>query len=188
MHETRERCTLGGQNPMPNTPLFFEDLNPGDEWTSPSRLITQELVMQFAELTGDMDPLHVDPDFAAKSPYRQPIAHGLLGLSFMAGLSSHFPYVRTSAFLGLKEWSFDKPIFMGDSVHVVTIVAETRNHGRRHGEVIWRRKVLNQLDQIVQQGMLVTLVSRQQILRSDAAHLNNHSVGLSTFSSDVSLF
>ena len=39
---------------------------------------TQEDVIKFAEVTGDKNPLHLDADYAAKTPFSQPIMHGFL--------------------------------------------------------------------------------------------------------------
>lgn len=155
---------------MTDDTLFFEDLAVGSEWTSPKRLITEEEIHQFAELTGDRDPLHVDPVFAAATPYRRNIAHGLLGLSFLAGLSSHYPRVRTIAFVGLRDWQFVRPIYPGDSIHAVTRVQALNPHGRKNGEVIWERQLINQNGFIVQHGCFVTLVSRREVLRVDSPH------------------
>jgi acyl dehydratase len=43
-----------------------------------SRLVDQALIDAYAEVTGDHNPVHVDPAFAAGTPYRMTIAHGLL--------------------------------------------------------------------------------------------------------------
>ncbi len=64
--------------------LFAEDLKIGDRWATELREVSAEDVAQFAELTGGHTPLHGDD--AAASPYGKPIAHGLLGLSLLAGL------------------------------------------------------------------------------------------------------
>ena len=53
-----------------------------------------------------------------RSPFRKPIAHGLLGLSFVAGLSSHSPAVATRAFVGMESWLFAMPLYVGDTVRV----------------------------------------------------------------------
>ena len=58
--------------------LFLEQLKLGATWTSPSRTVTETDVVFFAGMTGDYDPLHTDHEFAAKSHYGKPIAHGLL--------------------------------------------------------------------------------------------------------------
>lgn len=41
--------------------------------------ISQEEVSRFAELTGDNNPVHLDADFAAKTMFKRPIMHGMLG-------------------------------------------------------------------------------------------------------------
>ena len=80
-------------------PLYFENIAVGETWTSLGRTITEADVVNFAGMTGDYDPLHVDHEFARQTPFGKPIAHGLLGLSLVAGLSSHFPCVKTIAFM-----------------------------------------------------------------------------------------
>jgi acyl dehydratase len=42
---------------------------------------TQENVNQFAAVTGDNNPVHINPDFAAKTIFKRPIMHGMLGAS-----------------------------------------------------------------------------------------------------------
>ena len=142
-----------------SAPLHFEDLNVGDTWQSRARTITETDVVNFACITGDFDPLHVDHPHAEESPFHKPIAHGLLGLSFMAGLSSTCPAVRTVAFVSLDQWKFLKPIYFGDTVRVLTEVVEKQPQGRRMGRITWKRQLVNQDGQVVQEGMLVTLVA-----------------------------
>jgi acyl dehydratase len=87
------------------------------------------------------------------------VAHGLLGLVIASGLTSHAPRVDTLAFLGIVEWRFLAPIAFGDTIRVRTRVeaVEPRARGRR-GEVTWRRTILNQRDEVVQEGLTKTLV------------------------------
>ena len=139
--------------------LFFEDLCVGNRWTSGTRQITEADVAQFADLTGDYDPLHVDEEFAKETPFRRQIAHGLLGLSFVAGLSSECPNVETVAFLGVENWQFRKPIFFDDTLHVVTEVKSLEKNGRRRGHVTWHRQLVNQAGEVVQEGTLLSLVA-----------------------------
>jgi 3-hydroxybutyryl-CoA dehydratase len=140
-------------------PLYFENLAVGDCWSSQGRTITEADVVNFAGMTGDFDPLHVDHEFARQTPFGKPIAHGLLGLSLVAGLASQHPSVRTLAFVRIENWEFLKPLYIGDTVHAVTEVVAKNVKGRRTGEVKWRRRLVNQSGSIVQQGVFLTLVS-----------------------------
>jgi len=142
-----------------NNVLHYEDLTIGDHWTSRARTITEADVVGFAGLTGDYDPLHVDHEFAKRSPFGRPIVHGLLGLSFTAGLSSQCPAVNTLAFTAVREWRFLGPSFVGDTVHVVTEVVDKETNGRRSGRVIWKRQLVNQKGDVVQSGIFETLVA-----------------------------
>lgn len=145
-------------------PLHLEDINIGDRWVSPSRTITRECVMLFAELTGDHDPLHTDDAFARNSAFRQPIAHGLLGLSILAGLSSQHPQVKTMAFTDIGDWQFKRPIYFDDTVHAETEVVQIVQHGRRAGKVTWFRQLVNQNGLVVQQGSFETIVAAKTAL------------------------
>ena len=150
--------------------LFYDDLSVGDRWVSPSRQVTEADVAQFADLTGDYDPLHVDEEFAKQTPFRQPIAHGLLGLSLVAGVGSESPNVETVVFLGVQDWKFLKPIFFDDSVHVVTTVKTLQSNGRRRGHVTWHRQLVNHDGIVVQEGILLSLVARR------SASLHRHQI------------
>ena len=144
-----------------NEPLSFEQLNIGDKWTSANRTVVAADLQSFAELTGDHDPLHTDSQLAANGPFGKPVAHGLLGLSILAGLSSSAPAVLTAALIDIRSWSFSKPVFAGDVVRAVTEIIDLKPRGRRHGEVHWYRQLVNQKGEKVQDGILVTLVTRR---------------------------
>jgi acyl dehydratase len=139
--------------------LYYDDIQVGQTWKSPSRTVTEADVVNFANMTGDFNPLHVDFKFAAKSHYRKPIAHGLLGMAWVAGLGSNYPNVRTIAFTAVRDWQFVRPIFFGDTVHVETICVEKAPAGKRNGKVVWHRKLINDSGLMVQEGFFETLVA-----------------------------
>jgi acyl dehydratase len=151
--------------------LFFDDLAVGNRWETRGRTITETDVVNFAGLTGDYDPLHVDHEFARQTPFGRPIAHGLLGLALVAGLGSHSPAVETVAFLGIREWEFLRPAFIGDTVHAVNVIEALDSNGRKRGRVTWRRQLVNQRGDIIQQGIFETLVAKKPAAsrRRDAA-------------------
>ncbi len=140
-------------------PLYFDQLNIGASWRSRGRTITEADVLNFATLTGDFDPLHMDAEYASKGPFGQRVAHGLLGISYMAGLNIDAPAVHTVAFITIKEWQFLKPIYFGDTVYSTAEVLEKRPNINRRGQVTWRRTLHNQRDEVVQTGIVDTLVA-----------------------------
>lgn len=142
-----------------NQHLYFDDVSVGQEWWSSGRTITEADVVHFAGVSGDFNPIHVDHQFAAATPFRKPIAHGLLGLVVSSGLSVQHPLMRTVAFLELREWKFHKPIYFGDTVRVKSAVLEMELQGRgKRGRIAWKRSLVNHDNELVQEGVTVTLV------------------------------
>ena len=156
--------------------LYFEDIETGQIWTSPRRTVTESDVVNFASTTRDFDPLNVDYDYAGQSVYRQPIAHGLLGISWVAGLGSYFPHVATVAFSAVRNWEFTRPLYFGDTVFVETTAVEKSPAGRRRGKISWQRKLINQRGEIVQQGIFETLVETRAVAKP-RPHLDSKPVG-----------
>jgi len=139
--------------------LYFDDVEVGEEWESPGRTITQADVVNFAGLSGDFNPIHMDHEFAKSTPFRQPIAHGLLVLSIASGLGLNSPPMRTLAIMQLREWHFRGTVFIGDTIRVRTKVIEKEERARgRRGVIHWQKKVVNQDGKVVQEGVSLTLV------------------------------
>ena len=139
--------------------LVFEDLWVGQCWTSHYRSITAADVASFGALTGDRDPLHQPSSRSNTSPFGQPIVHGLLAMSVLAGLSSTCPRVKTLALVGIEDWSFVRPVTFGQSVAAVTEVQSLRPHGRRAGRVHWHRRLIDSQRRTLQQGCFISLVA-----------------------------
>jgi acyl dehydratase len=152
---------------MPGERRFFEEVDVGAECTSEPRTVTAQDVLAFADLTGDRNPVHLDPAFARSTPFRRCIAHGLLGLSLVGGMTDEASPTRTIAFLGLREWHFRAPIYIGDAIRVRSRVLEKELQGRgRRGVVVSRVQILNQDDRVVQEGVTATLIETRSVMRS----------------------
>lgn len=148
--------------------LFFDELNVGDEWESSARTITQPDIINFAGVSGDFNPIHVDHVAAAAGPFGQPVAHGLLVFSIASGLAIHAPRVHTIAFLTIEHWVFHRPVVPGDTIRVLTRVEEIEPRARRRrAQVAWSRRILNQRDTVVQEGLIRTLVQGRSNLGQD---------------------
>jgi 3-hydroxybutyryl-CoA dehydratase len=156
---------------FPKMFLFFDDVEVGQEWESLGRTVTETDIVTYAGLSGDFNPIHMDHEFAKTTPYRRPIAHGLLIWAMSSGLSMLAPPMRTLAFVKLGEWNFRLPVYIGDTIRIKTRVLEkeARSRGRR-GRVTWFRMILNQEGKVVQDGTTVTLVEGRANLRESGNH------------------
>lgn len=146
--------------------LFFDDVAVDQEWQSLGRTVTQTDIANFAGISGDFNPIHMDHEFAKTTIFGRPVAHGLLVLSIGSGLGLNAPPMRTIAFLNLKEWHFKEPVFFGDTVRLKTkVLAKTERARGRFGVVTWQRHIINQDDKIVQHGITETLVEGRANLK-----------------------
>jgi len=86
-----------------------------------SQTITDSDVKQFAGLSGDNNPVHMDEIYAENSRYKKRIAHGLLSASFFSSLfGTKLPgkgcvYVAQSL-------NFKRPVYLGDTVTAIVTV------------------------------------------------------------------
>ncbi len=155
--------------------LFFDDIEIGQVWESGGRTVTEADIANFAGFSGDFNPIHVDHAFAATTPFRRPIAHGFGVFSIASGLGVQSPPMRTIALLGVREWNFILPVFIGDTIRVRSDAVEKTLRGRgKRGEIIWHRAIVNQDGKVVQEGRIATLIEcrPRPNLEPAAAHLS----------------
>lgn len=109
---------------------------------SRGRTVTEADIVMFAALSGDWYPLHVDREYAAKSPFGERIAHGMLVLSAASGLMPLTEWALV-AFYGMDRVRFVAPTKIGDTIHMEAEVVEKRDKGERGGVVSYRQVVKN---------------------------------------------
>jgi acyl dehydratase len=92
---------------------------------TPWREMTQDEVDRFAELTGDHNFIHVDPERAAQTPFGGTIAHGFFGLSLVAVASQQLEVAdaATSVNYGLDKVRFPAPLPVGSKVRMRATLA-----------------------------------------------------------------
>ena len=117
----------------------YADLHVGMAFRSPGRTITDADLVGFAGLTGDFSELHTSDVYAKSSQFGRRVAHGLLGLAYAHGLM----WPRTGelretaiAFLGISDWKFVGPIFIGDTIFVNYQISELRDSKSRPTQAI----------------------------------------------------
>lgn len=101
----------------------------GDQLTGFSRGVTTERIAEYAEASGDHNPLHLDPEYAKTTQFGGVIAHGMLSMAFIGELmASNFPETWHRG--GKMKLRFKAPVFPGETVTVsgkVQSVKETEN-------------------------------------------------------------
>lgn len=143
---------------------YFEDFIEGETYVSPARTVTETDIVMFAGLSGDYNPLHTDAEFCKDTIFGERIAHGLLGLSILTGLSTRLGIFDGTAiaFLGINEWKFSKPILVNDTIHFEMTVKEKRETSKADRGIIIREVTLfNQRNEVVQHGILPIMVKRK---------------------------
>lgn len=139
----------------------IEEFEVGQVDESRARTITETDVVTFSWVSGDVNPMHTDAVHSAKSPIGQRIAHGALGLSIATGLSAGLGYLEGTAVaaLGIDEWKFLKPILFNDTVRLrATVVAARPSSKPDRGVLVRRMELVNQRDEVVQSGLMTTMV------------------------------
>lgn len=108
--------------------LYFEDFSVGQNVVTEKRTITENDIMSFAELSGDDNRIHTDPEFSKTTMFGKQVAHGLLGLAVASGLAWKTGILDGTviAFREVNEWKFIKPVFIGDTIYVEMEVRETK--------------------------------------------------------------
>ncbi|MBE3559398.1 MAG: MaoC family dehydratase [Ktedonobacteraceae bacterium] len=86
-----------------------------------SRTFTQEDFNRFAALSGDDNPIHVDPQFSARTRFGRTVCHGMLLYGTICGvMSTHFPGLRQLE----QELMFPNPTFVDEEVTIQLQVVE----------------------------------------------------------------
>jgi len=95
--------------------------------------LSQAQVNAFADVTGDHNPLHIDPEYASKTAFKKPIIHGIFGISiFSKILGMKFPGEGT-IYMN-QEIAFKRPMFIDGSYEAIATVIEINRD--RHTAII----------------------------------------------------
>ena len=145
---------------------YFEDYTVGEVFVSPGRTITEADIVLFSAFTGDWHPLHTDVEYAAKTPFKERIAHGMLGLVVgMALLFRLGPYVVLPksfiAFYGMENVRFTGPVKIGDTIHCEMTIKSLTEKDAKRGIIEAENVIKNQRDEEVIVYVTKILVGRK---------------------------
>lgn len=100
----------------------------GDSF-SKERLVTDELVRAFAEVSGDYNPIHLDEEFAKTTRFGRRIAHGMLSGAFISAVLGYEFAEKKIVYLS-QTLKFTAPVYIGDTVTstaTITNIREDKN-------------------------------------------------------------
>ena len=143
---------------------YFEEFEVDQEFITLGRTVTEADIVNFCGFSGDFNPLHTDAEYAATQPFKGRIAHGMCGFSIATGLLVRLNILEGTilAFFGIENWRFKAPIMIGDTIHVVAKVSETKETSKPdRGLVIWDLDVINQRGKLTMCGRLLTMMLRK---------------------------
>lgn len=156
---------MGALRPMQGK--AFEAIHVGDRAQLRQRIGPEELA-RFVALTGDTNPLHVDPSFAARTPFKEVVVHGLLGATYVSTLlGTQLP--GEGALWLSQAFEFLRPVRLGDEL-LVAVEVLAKHEGTRIlelGATIW-----NQHRQVVLEGR-----GKVQVLEAAAPEVPSPVVG-----------
>jgi acyl dehydratase len=110
-------------------PRKLEDYVAGTTAITQGFTITETHLVNWASLTGDWLPLHMDAEYASTTPFGGRLVHGPLTLSLALGLSTKaglFDPESAIAWLGLDEVRATEPVRPGDTIKVHLEIVEAR--------------------------------------------------------------
>ena len=121
----------------------------------------------FSCLTLNVQPLHIDADFASRTEWGKPLVNSLFTLGLMIGMTVNDTTLATTvANLGMSDVRFPKPLFHGDTIHVRTTVKSVRESKSRPkaGIVEFEHVAVNQHQEVV------AICVRQALMHKRIAH------------------
>ncbi len=137
---------------------IYDDIEIGQR-ASYQRDVQQRDIQLFAAVSGDVNPVHLDPDYAASTPFGECIAHGMLTGAFIsAALALELPGPGT-IYLG-QSLRFRAPVKIGDTV---TVRLEVTDKQDRRKVVTVDCKAYNQHDKLVATGVAEVIAPTEKL-------------------------
>lgn len=117
----------------------FEDIEIGTTESFKSA-ITEEQMELFATLSGDLNPMHVDANFAKMGGYKDRLVYGMLASSFYSTLVGMY-LPGEKCLLNKCDVDYRKPVYIGDELMITGVVIDKRAATRR---IRIKAKAINQ--------------------------------------------
>lgn len=140
--------------------LYLEDFSEGKEFMTSRRTILDSDVINFACLTGDFNPIHIDDITAEKGPFKKRIAHGMLGVAIVNGQLNQLGIFEGTTIAKMEDTNkYKAPLFIGDTVSTlikITNIKPSSKGGK--GVVSFDTYLINQRGETITESSNVVLV------------------------------
>ena len=138
----------------------FEEIKIGDTALL-ERTLTEQDIMLFAVMSGDINPAHVDPEYAMSSRFREVIGHGMWsGALISTVLGTDFPGPGT-IYLS-QNLRFRRPVKVGDTI---TIKVTAKEKDATKGKVVLDTECVNQDGEVVVSGTAEVIAPKEKVRR-----------------------
>lgn len=112
--------------------------------------VTADMLAQFCRMTGDVNPLHTDEDFAKEKGYASNVAYGMLTASFLSTLAGvYLPGERS--LIHSVESKFTKPVYVGD---ILTVSGQVMECNEMFSVFTMKTTIVNQNGEKVLRGKM----------------------------------
>ncbi|MBI3463382.1 MAG: MaoC family dehydratase N-terminal domain-containing protein [Planctomycetes bacterium] len=149
---------------MPQQVLYFDELWVGQEFMTGARIISMEDVEAFARLSGDLNPVHLDEEYAKSSAFGRRVAHGALTVAAVSGLLSPLLAESTLAAYGIDRLRFRRPVYPGESLRVVMRVAALEPIDDHSGMLKLHCRALKDNNEAALVGLFSVILKRKRTL------------------------
>ena len=85
--------------------------------------ITESMVNNFAKLTGDFSPIHMDEDYASTTTFQKRVVHGMLLASFLSKIDGMYLPGKHALYFS-QSLDFRYPCFLGDTITISSVVID----------------------------------------------------------------
>ena len=141
--------------------MLFNDLVVGSEFVGTGRTLTESDLSIACMVSGDWHPIHSDENYAKERGLPGRLFQGSFGILIATGMATSLPHFSDDIVgaTGVREWTYRAPIFVGDTVHVRSVILNKRVTSDGKRAVIERTlSLINQKNAVVQQGIAGTMV------------------------------
>ena len=123
-------------------------LKVGDTFSA-ARVFTEQDMVQFADISRDYNPVHLDERFAKVKNFSGRICHGLLVASLVTEIGGQMGWLASGM-----SFKFKRPVYFGDTVKCDFTISDIDENGRAKAEAVFK----NQYRTVVLEGLITGIV------------------------------